>query len=90
MSYYHHLIKKFDGCPVSVAITDDADWRAAIVAPIKRVSSLTTAAEYILDKGSSLRFVVVTAHTAEGDVDINPDDVENLVAVVQLIRDCQD
>lgn len=90
MSYYHHLIERFSGCPVSVAFTDDADWREAAVAPIKRASSLIAAVEYILDKGSGLPSVVITAHTAGDDVDLSADEVETLIALAQSIRDCQD
>lgn len=90
MSYYHELIEKFSGCQVSVAFTNDADWRQAIAAPINRASSLMNAAEYVLARGDSLQFAVITAHTAKGDVDLSADEVEALIVLVQSLRDCQD
>lgn len=86
MSYYHHLFKKFDNCPVLVAFTND--WQQ-LVTP-QQFSSLMAAVEHILDQQKDLKFVVVTAHTHTGPVDLDQGDLLRLINLAGDIRHCQD
>lgn len=90
MIYHHHLFHKFDDCSVSVAFVDAADWRQLAETPVRQFQSLMAAAEYILNQQHELQFVVVTAHSTAGAVDLSQDELGTLVALVQSIRNCQD